>query len=83
MGKKIQRIVLLVRSLISWLVQAFDIRDLFVFSGMLLIWYGLYLWIPSVSFVVVGVLVLLLGLDVKGFVLIFLGGAHGGDNGRS
>lgn len=83
MKKALRQFGAKIASLVSMLVAAFDVRDVFVFGGLLLVWHGLYLWIPWISFVAVGILVMLLGLDVKGFIVVISGGARGGDHGRS
>ena len=83
MKKALRQLGTKIASLVSMLVAAFDIRDVFVFGGLALLWYGLHLWIPWISFVVIGILVMLLGLDVKGFIVVVAGGARGGNHGRS
>ena len=40
------------------LIRAIDARDVLAIVGLVLIGYGLWLFIPAVAFVVVGVLVL-------------------------
>lgn len=48
--------------------SAIGIRDIFVFGGLGMIGYGLYLFIPWIAFVVCGSLLVAIGL--------FLGGLH-------
>lgn len=49
-------------SLFKGLWSAFDIRDIFVFGGLGMIGWGLYLFEPWIAYVVTGVLLMLLGL---------------------
>jgi len=49
----------------SWvaaLVKAVDIRDFFIFGGLALLGYGLYLLRPWLGFAVIGLILLCLGL---------------------
>jgi hypothetical protein len=46
----------------TFLKALFDIRDLFVFGGLFLVGYGLYLFEPWVSYVIVGLILMSIGL---------------------
>jgi len=52
----------LVASLFKAIWKAFDIRDVFVFGGIGMIFYGLWQIAPWISFVVCGFLLMLFGL---------------------
>jgi hypothetical protein len=58
----IKRIGTFFSSLFKGLWNAFDIRDIFVFGGLGMIGWGLYLFEPWIAYVVTGVLLMLLGL---------------------
>ena len=58
----IRRIGTFFSSLFKGLWNAFDIRDIFVFGGLVMIGWGLYLFEPWISYVVTGILLMLLGL---------------------
>lgn len=59
------------------LVAAFDIRDVFVFGGLALLWYGLHLLAPWAAFTVVGIVLLLLGLGITSVIGKVRNGAPG------
>lgn len=39
-----------------------DVRDIFVFGGLGILTYGLYLYSPWISFVVCGILLMMIGI---------------------
>lgn len=47
---------------ISRIKDYLDIRDVFVFGGLVMLGYGLYLFEPWTAYVVTGALLMLLGL---------------------
>ena len=51
-----------IRSFVSKVYTAFDVRDFFVFGGLGMIGWGLYLFEPWIAYVVTGILLMLLGL---------------------
>ena len=46
----------------QFLGSLFDIRDIFVFGGLGLIWYGLHLFLPWVAWTASGIILMLIGL---------------------
>jgi len=44
----------------AWL--ALNVRDFFIFGGLFLLGYGLFLYIPWVSYAICGLILMLLGL---------------------
>ena len=52
------------RSISATVKLAFDIRDLFVFGGLAMMGYGLYLFKPWVAFTVTGAIFCWLGLGI-------------------
>jgi hypothetical protein len=51
-------------SLISWLIAAFDIRDVFVFGGAACIFYGLHLYSDVLAWTVIGCMFIALGMSM-------------------
>jgi len=48
------------------IIKSFDIRDVFVFGGLALLGYGLYLFEPWISFSVCGGLLMIIGYVMRG-----------------
>jgi len=48
--------------LVPKIKNIFDVRDFFVFGGLVMLGYGLYLFKPCVSFTVCGALLMIIGL---------------------
>ena len=46
-------------------IKAIDIRDVFFFSGLILLGYGLFLFIPWCSFTVCGLILMIFSLIMK------------------
>ena len=46
---------------VSKIWEAFDIRPVFFFGGLVLLWHGLFLYLPWVSFSVCGVILMAVG----------------------
>ena len=46
---------------VSKIWEAFDIRPVFFFSGLILLGYGLFLYLPWVSFSVCGLILMVIG----------------------
>ena len=60
--KIIRKIGRFIKSLVQGLWNAFDIRDIFVFGGLGMLGYGLYLkWGQWLAFMVCGVLLMTIG----------------------
>ena len=56
-----QRIKRFLSTLTGSIASGFDIRDIFIFGGMAMLFYGLYIWIQWVAFAVCGALLILMG----------------------
>jgi hypothetical protein len=54
----------IMKSLTVKACSAFDVRDFFVFGGLVLAGYGLYQVIPALSFIACGSFLICLGLGV-------------------
>ncbi len=50
----------------SRIKKSFDIRDVFILSGLGLLGYGLYLFEPWIAFSVCGFLLMLIGYAMRG-----------------
>jgi len=55
-----------IKSRIGTVIAAFDIRDVFVLSGLILLGYGLYLLRPWLAFSVCGVILIAFGFLMGG-----------------
>lgn len=51
---------------VSTMWNAFDIRVVFFFGGLILLGYGLFLYLPWVSFSVCGVILMVVGWLMRG-----------------
>jgi hypothetical protein len=49
------------RAVLTFAFVAFDIRPVFFFGGLILLGYGLFLYLPWVSFAVCGVILMVVG----------------------
>ena len=54
----------MIQKIISAIGKAVDLRDCFVFGGLILLGYGLYLFRPWVSFAVCGAILLAIGIFI-------------------
>lgn len=55
-----------IRSFVSKVYAAFDVRDFFVFGGLGMLGYGLYLrWGEWLAFMVCGVLLMIIGYSMR------------------
>ena len=60
--KFFRRVGLRLQSLISMVKELIDLRDIFVFCGVYMIFHGLHQWIPWIAFSFTGLLLMLIGL---------------------
>lgn len=61
------KIITSVKSLMSKAKAAFDVRDFFLFGGLSMLGYGLYLkWGQWLAFMVCGILLMLIGYTMRG-----------------
>ena len=54
----------MIQKIISAIGKAVDLRDIFVFGGLILLGYGLYLFRPWVAFAVCGAILLAIGIFI-------------------
>jgi len=60
-----QKVTLLLESLKIFAAAGFDIRDFFVFSGLFILSYGLYLYAPWLGYFIGGLLLMIIGYLMK------------------
>ena len=60
-----QKLLKLYHILVMSIVNALDVRDIFLFSGLFILSYGLWLYAPWIGFSVGGFLLMILGLLMK------------------